>query len=121
MQGPVEDLLQRMSLAEKIGQLNHPNLAGADTTGAGEAIVDIELQIRRGQVGLLSAGLDRLRVTELQKIAVEHSPHGIPLLFTLDVIHGHHTIFPLPLALACSWDMDLVRRTRAGCSRGSRS
>ncbi len=52
-------------------------------------------------MGLLSAGLDRLRVAELQKIAVEHAPHGIPLLFTLDVIHGHRTIFPLPLALAC--------------------
>jgi beta-glucosidase len=111
MHGTVEDLLQRMSLAEKIGQLNHPNLAGADTTGASGAITDIELQIRRGQVGLLSAGLDRLRVAELQKIAVEHAPHGIPLLFTLDVIHGHRTIFPLPLALACSWDMELVRRT----------
>jgi beta-glucosidase len=111
MQGTVEDLLQRMSLAEKIGQLNHPNLVGADTTGAGEAIGDIELQIRRGQVGFLSAGLDRRRVTDLQKIAVAHAPHGIPLLFTLDVIHGHRTIFPLPLALACSWDMELVRRT----------
>lgn len=107
----VEDLLQRMSLTEKIGQLNHPNVAGPDTTGAGGAATDIEESIRRGQIGLLSAGLDRLRVDELQKIAVEQSPHGIPLLFTLDVIHGHRTIFPLPLALACSWDMELVRDT----------
>jgi beta-glucosidase len=107
----VDSLLQRMSLAEKIGQLNHPNVVGADTTGAGGAVTDIEERIRRGQVGLVAAGLDPLRVDELQKIAVEQSPHGIPLLFTLDVIHGHRTIFPLPLALACSWDMALVRRT----------
>ena len=107
----VEDLLQRMSLIEKIGQLNHPNVAGPDTTGAGGTVTDIEESIRRGQIGLISAGLDRLRVDELQKIAVEQSPHGIPLLFTLDVIHGHRTIFPLPLALACSWDMELVRDT----------
>ncbi len=107
----VDDLLQRMSLAEKIGQLNHPNIAGADTTGAGGPVTNIEERIRRGQVGLIAAGLELQRVDELQKIAVEQSPHGIPLLFTLDVIHGHRTIFPLPLALACSWDMALVRRT----------
>jgi beta-glucosidase len=106
----VDALLQRMSLAEKIGQLNHPNIA-ADTTGAGGAVTDIEARIQRGEVGLLSTGLDPQRADRLQKIAVEQSPHGIPLLFTLDVIHGHRTIFPLPLALACSWDPALVRRT----------
>jgi len=100
-----------MSLAERVGQLNHPNVAGADATGAGGAVTDIEDRIRCGQVGLLTAGLDPLRADELQKIAIEQSPHGIPLLFTLDVIHGHRTVFPLPLALACSWDMALVRRT----------
>lgn len=111
MRDQVDALLQRMSLAEKIGQLNHPNLAGADTTGAGGAVTDIEARIRRGEVGLLSTGLDPQRADELQKIAVDDSPHGIPLLFTLDVIHGHRTIFPLPLGLACSWDLPLVRRT----------
>lgn len=107
----VEDLLPRMSLAEKIGQLNHPNVVGADTTGAAGAIAGIEEKIRLGQVGLIAAGLEPNRLDQLQKIAVEQSSHGIPLLFTLDVIHGHRTIFPLPLALACSWDMALVRRT----------
>ncbi|HZR62577.1 MAG TPA: beta-glucosidase BglX [Xanthobacteraceae bacterium] len=111
MRDQVDALLQRMSLAEKIGQLNHPNLAGADTTGAGSAVTDIEARVRRGEVGFISTGLDPQRADALQRIAVEESPHGIPLLFTLDVIHGHRTIFPLPLALACSWDMDLVRRT----------
>ena len=107
----VDELLRRMSLAEKIGQLNHPNVAGGDTTGAGAAVGDIESRIRRGEVGALAAGqpLDRMR--QLQHIAVEEAPHGIPLLFTLDVIHGHRTVFPLPLGLACSFDADLIRRT----------
>src|SRR5579884_2971841 len=78
----VDALLQRMSLAEKIGQLNHPNIA-ADTTGAGGAVTDIEARIQRGEVGLLSTGLDPQRADRLQQIAVEQSPHGIPLLFTL--------------------------------------
>ena len=107
----VEDLLQAMSLAEKIGQLNHPKATTEAVTGAGTASGDIEARIRRGEVGSLAAGSDIARLRELQMTAVEQSPHGIPLLFTLDVIHGHRTVFPLPLGLACSFDMDLVRRT----------
>jgi beta-glucosidase len=111
MSEPLDLLLQRMTLAEKIGQLNHPNVAGADTTGAGTAVLDLETRIRRGEVGLLSAGIETDRLYELQRIAIEESPQRIPLLFTLDVIHGHRTIFPIPLGLTCSWDMPLVRRT----------
>jgi len=110
MQSSIDDLLQRMTLAEKIGQLNHPNANTDVTTGAGGAVADIESRIRRGEVGSL-AGADLTRILELQRIAVEDSPHGIPLLFTFDVIHGHRTVFPLPLGLACAWDSDLVRRT----------
>lgn len=111
MSASMENRLQRMSLAEKIGQLNHPNAHGGDSTGAGTAVADIESRIRHGEVGSLGGGfpLDRLRT--LQRIAVEESPQGIPLLFTMDVIHGHRTIFPLPLGLACAWDPALVRRT----------
>jgi beta-glucosidase len=107
----VEDLLQRMSLSEKVGQLNHPNAQGDVATGAGGAVADIESRIRRGEVGSLAGGGDPAQLRELQRIAVEESPQGIPLIFTFDVIHGHRTIFPLPLGLACSWDPDLVRRT----------
>lgn len=110
MQDSIDDLLQRMTLAEKIGQLNHPNANTDVTTGAGSAVLDIESRIRRGEVGSL-AGADLTRILELQRIAVEESPQGIPLLFTFDVIHGHRTVFPLPLGLACAWDTDLVRRT----------
>jgi beta-glucosidase len=107
----IDKLLRGMSLAEKIGQLNHPNIAGGDTTGAGAAVSDIESRLRRGEAGSLAAGQPLTRLRELQRLAVEESPHGIPLLFTLDVIHGHRTIFPLPLGLACSFDADLIRRT----------
>lgn len=111
MRETLDALLRRMSLADKVGQLNHPNAQGANTTGAGTAAGDIDDQIRRGEVGSISAGLDTYRLRELQRIAVEESPCKIPLLFTLDVIHGHRTIFPIPLGLACSWDMELVRQT----------
>jgi beta-glucosidase len=107
----IDDLLKRMALADKIGQLTHPNVDGAETTGAGAAVTEIERRIRRGEVGSLSAGLELGRLNELQRIAIEQSPQRIPLLFTLDVIHGHRTIFPLPLGLACAWEPALVRRT----------
>lgn len=107
----VEDLLRRMSLADKIGQLNHPQAQSDVSTGAGDAVAEIESRIRRGEVGSLAAGGEPARLRELQRIAVEESPLGVPLLLTFDVIHGHRTIFPLPLGLACAWDTALVRRT----------
>lgn len=111
MSHTIDGLLQRMDLTEKVGQLNHPTPQGETTTGAGAAVSDIESRIRRGEVGSLAGGADAARLRELQRLAVEDSPHGIPLLFTLDVIHGHRTIFPLPLGLACAWDPALVRAT----------
>lgn len=118
----IDDLLRRMSLAEKIGQLNHPNIGGADTTGAGTASANLDARIRASEVGSLAAGAPLPRLAELQRIAVEQSPHGIPLFFTLDVIHGHRTIFPLPLALACAFDPHLVTRTaRAAAIEGAAS
>jgi beta-glucosidase len=103
-------LLQRMSLAEKVGQLNHLS-AAEDTTGAGGAAADLEARICRGEVGSLGGGVTLARLHALQTMAVGQSPSKVPILFTLDVIHGHRTIFPLPLALACSWDPELIRRT----------
>ena len=107
----IDALLRRMSLAEKVGQLNLLSPGGGDTTGAGGTAADIESRIRRGEVGFLPAGGGIEQLTRWQTIAVEQSPQKIPLIFTLDVIHGHRTVFPLPLALACSFDMELVRRT----------
>jgi beta-glucosidase len=107
----IDALLRRMTLAEKVGQLSLLNPSGGDTTGSGSMAADVERRIQRGEVGFLPAGAGIEQLTHWQKIAVEQSPNRIPLIFTLDVIHGHRTIFPLPIALACSWDMDLVRRT----------
>jgi len=112
----VESLLSEMTLAEKVGQTHQcANLdAGLE--------VD-QVLIRRGGIGssLLAsgatAGNDRdegIRVSAInaaQRIAVQESRLGIPLLFARDVIHGHRTVFPIPLGLAATWDEDLVRRT----------
>jgi beta-glucosidase len=106
----VEALLSRMTLAEKVGQLNHIS-AAADSTGAAGAVANIESRIRRGDVGSVPGGLDLARLRQLQTIAIEESPNAIPLIFSLDVIHGHRTIFPLPLALACTFDAALIERT----------
>jgi len=103
----IDDLLRRMSLVEKVGQLNLIN-PDADSTGAAAAATDVEARIRRGEVGGLAGGAERKRLADLQKIAVEQSPQRIPLMFTLDVVHGHRTIFPLPLGLACTWDAGLI-------------
>jgi beta-glucosidase len=111
MSDRVDALLGRMTLAEKVGQLNLLAAAAADTTGAGEAAGDIEGRIGRGEAGFLPAGGGIAQLARWQKIAVEQSAHGIPLILTMDVIHGHRTIFPLPLALACSFDPDLIRAT----------
>src|SRR6185437_11356224 len=113
----IDSLLGRMTLTDKVGQLNLLSPSGGDTTGAGPAANDIENRIRRGEVGILPAGVDIARLTRWQKLAVEESPQRIPLMFSLDVIHGHRTIFPLPIGLACSWDPALIRETARVAAR----
>lgn len=103
----VDDLMSRMTLREKIGQLNLP-VAGNITTGQAKSS-DVAAQIARGEVG----GLFNLKgvksIRELQKIAVENSRLHIPLIFGMDVIHGYETVFPIPLALSMTWDTTAVR------------
>jgi len=105
----VANLMSRMTLEEKIGQLNLP-VMGEITTGEAQNS-DVANKIRNGQVG----GLFNLRgpekVKEMQQIAVEESRMKIPLLFGLDVIHGYETVFPIPLALSCTWNMQAVERS----------
>ena len=62
MRDSIDDIIGRMSLAEKVGQLNHPNAAGGDSTGAGAAVGDIESRIRRGEVGSLAGGFELARL-----------------------------------------------------------
>lgn len=103
----VDDLMSKMTLREKIGQLNLP-VAGNITTGQAKSS-DVAAQIARGEVG----GLFNLKgvksIRELQKIAVENSRLHIPLIFGMDVIHGYETVFPIPLALSMTWDTTAVR------------
>lgn len=105
----ITNLMKRMTLDEKIGQLNLPG-AGDITTGQASSS-DIASKIKAGKVGGLFniKGVDKIR--EVQRIAVENSRLKIPLLFGMDVIHGYQTGFPIPLALSCSWNMDLIKRT----------
>jgi beta-glucosidase len=111
----VEMLLVQMSLAEKVGQLTQ--IGGADFF-PGQNIEDL---IRAGGAGSILWLNDTKRFNELQKIAVEDSPSKIPLLFALDVIHGYRTIFPVPLAMAASWDPDLVENSQAIAAKEARS
>lgn len=103
----VDNLMNKMTLREKIGQLNLP-VAGNITTGQAKSS-DVAAQITRGEVG----GLFNLKgvksIHELQKIAVENSRLHIPLIFGMDVIHGYETVFPIPLALSMTWDPAAVR------------
>jgi beta-glucosidase len=111
----VESLLKQMSLAEKIGQLNQ--VGGAEFAPGPKA----EDQIRKGGAGSVLWLNDTRRFNELQKIAVEESPSGIPLLFALDVIHGYRTIFPVPLAMASSWDPAVPEKSQAVAAKEARA
>lgn len=105
----VDELLLEMTLDERIGQLNLVSYGKVDT---GTVVSrDVMAKIAAGQVGGVFGTHDIEEGRMLQKQAVESSRLGIPLLFGLDVIHGHKTIFPIPLALACSWNLALIERT----------
>lgn len=105
----IDELMAKMTVKEKIGQLNLP-VTGDIVTGQAKSS-DVAEKIRRGEVGGLFnlKGVERIR--EVQKIAVEQSRLKIPLLFGMDVIHGYETVFPIPLAAACSWDMDAIENS----------
>ena len=105
----IDELMSRMTLQEKIGQLNLP-VSGNIVTGEAKSS-DIAAKIARGEVGGLFNLKGVANIRTLQEIAVEKSRLKIPLLFGMDVIHGYETVFPIPLALACSWDMDAVKQS----------
>jgi len=104
----IDELLSKMTLDEKIGQLNLPT-SGDFVTGEAKSS-DIAEKIKKGQVGGLFniKGVNKIR--EIQRIAVEDSHLKIPLIFGMDVIHGYETTFPIPLGLSASWDMDIIQK-----------
>ena len=107
----VSDLMSKMTLEEKIGQLNLP-VAGGFVAGEGKDGEESPLatRITNGEIGGLFGMRDVKAIKEVQKIAVEKSRLGIPLIFGFDVIHGYDITFPIPLGMSTSWDMDLIEK-----------
>lgn len=104
----VDELMGRMTLQEKIGQLNLPS--GSDFVTGTVANSGLAEMVRNQQVGGVFNMKGVKKIRELQRLAVEESRLGIPLLVGADVIHGYETVFPIPLALSCSWDTLSVER-----------
>lgn len=104
-----DSVLKLMTIEEKIGQLNLPS-AGDFVTGQAENS-DIAKKIEKGLVGGLFNIKSVAKIRDVQKVAVEKSRLKIPLIFGMDVIHGYETVFPIPLGLSCTWDMELIKRS----------
>ncbi|TKK65998.1 beta-glucosidase BglX [Ilyomonas limi] len=107
----INNLMSKMTIDEKIGQLNLVTPGGAVTGSV--VSQDVDDKIRNGLVGGLFGITGPTAVRQAQDIAVKNSRLHIPLLFGLDVIHGHRTIFPIPLGLSCSWDTALIEQSAA--------
>ena len=105
----IDDLMGRMTLAEKIGQLNLLSV-GMEVTGSA-VNTDIDGKARSGLLGGVFNTYTPSAVRKLQSLAVKESRLGIPLLFGYDIISGHKTIFPIPLALSCTWNMAAIERS----------
>ena len=126
----VETLLADMSVAEKAGQLTqYFYFGGLPDTGAGppgapapgQQAAAVEAAASRSGVGALLFVTDPAEANRLQRMVVEGNRHGIPALFGFDVIHGLRTIFPVPIAMAASWDPDLIERGQAVAAREARA
>ena len=105
----IDALMKKMTLEEKIGQLNLPG-SGDIVTGQAQSS-DIAKKIKEGKVGGLFNIKSVAKIKDVQKVAVEQSRLKIPLIFGMDVIHGYETVFPIPLGLSCSWDMKLIENS----------
>jgi beta-glucosidase len=115
----ISKLLGQMTLEEKVGQIVH--CAADRSNGPGGAPPDYREQIVNGQVGSFENVTGEAETNALQKLAVEKSRLHIPVLFALDVIHGYRTIFPVPLAMASTWDPSLVEQaSRIAAKEASR-
>lgn len=105
----INDLMGKMTIEEKIGQLNLVT-AGEATTGS-VVSTDVESKIKDGNIGGIFSMTSPARIRKAQELAVNHSRLKIPIIFGMDVIHGYKTIFPIPLGLAATWDMPLIQKT----------
>jgi len=105
----IADLMAKMTIDEKIGQLNLPT--GGEATTGSVVSTDLEGKIKAGQVGGVFSLTTPDRVRKTQEIAVTQSRLKIPLIFGQDVIHGYKTLFPIPLGLSATWDLNLIEKT----------
>ncbi|MHC1774560.1 MAG: beta-glucosidase BglX [Lentimicrobium sp.] len=105
----ISELMAKMTLEEKVGQLNLPG-SGDIVTGQTSSS-DIGLKIKEGKVGGLLNLKSVEKIRDVQKVAVEETRLKIPLIFGMDVVHGYQTTFPIPLGLAASWDMGLIEKS----------
>ena len=112
IRGLVELLLSKMPLEQKVGQMSQC-LVSDFSFGGKKKSMPPEQQIAKGLAGTVLGAFDIHQNFAMQKIAVEESPLGIPLLFHADIIHGYQTIFPIPLGWSCSWNPDQIRRACA--------
>ena len=104
----VSALMKKMTLREKLGQLNLQ--PGEDATTGGTMRTEFGKLVANGEMGAVLNVMGKDKIRDIQRMAVEESRLGIPILFGLDVIHGYHTIFPIPLAQSCSWDVESIER-----------
>ncbi len=105
----INGLMKKMTLEEKLGQLNLP-ASGDIMTGQTQS-AGIAIKIREGKVGGLFNIRSLEKIREIQRIAVEESRLKIPLIIGMDVIHGYRTVFPIPLGISATWDMELVEKS----------
>ena len=105
----ISRLMAKMTLEEKIGQLNL--VTGGEATTGSAVSADVEGKIQRGQVGGIFSMTTPQRIRKAQEIAVNKTRLKIPLIFGQDVIHGYKTVFPIPLGLAATWDLPLIEKT----------
>lgn len=115
MDKTIDSLMDLMTLTEKLGQLNLPS-SGDITTGQAQSS-NVAQKIREGKIGGLFNIKSVEKIKNVQKIAVEDSRLGIPMIFGMDVVHGYETSFPIPLGLSTSWDMDLIEETAKMAAR----
>ena len=106
----IDALMKKMTLDEKIGQLNLLTPGGGVATGA-VVSKGVEDKITSGQVGGLFGVIGEAKIRQAQDLATGKSRLKIPLLFGSDIIHGYKTTFPIPLGLSCSWDTAMIRRS----------
>lgn len=105
----IDGLLSKMTIEEKIGQLNL--VTGGEATTGSVVSTDVEGKIKAGNIGGIFSMSSPAKIRKAQELAVKESRLGIPIIFGMDVIHGYKTAFPIPLGLAATWDMPLIRQT----------